>query len=130
MKVLIMDDNEDVRILVTKWLTDNKHKVISAKDGNEGIKKLTKDLDLIILDIMMPGPNTKEIIKKIKIKSPKTDVIYLTAIEAFNLTSEQKKNKWVPILEPPVLGYLQKPITKEMLLAKIKDINDTKKIIE
>lgn len=130
MKVLVVDDSEDVQILVTKWLTDSKHTVMSASNGTEGIKKLSKELDLILLDIMMPGPKTEEIIKKIKSKSPKAIVIYLTAVEAFNLTKEQEKKNWKPIFEAPVMGYLQKPITKEQLLEKIKDSFATKKIVE
>jgi response regulator RpfG family c-di-GMP phosphodiesterase len=78
----------------------------------------------------MPGPKTEDIIKKIKIKSPKAIVIYLTAVEAFNLTKEQEKKNWKPIFEAPVMGYLQKPITKEQLLEKIKDSFATKKIVE
>ncbi|MDD3888234.1 MAG: response regulator [Patescibacteria group bacterium] len=129
MKVLVVDDSEDVRILVTKWLTDSGYIVQSAANGSEGITKLSKDLDLIFLDIMMPGPKTEEIIKKIKAKSPKAIVIYLTAVEAFNLTKEQEEKKWKPIFESPVMGYLQKPISKEQLLAKIKDSFATKKIV-
>jgi len=130
MKILVVDDSEDVRILVTKWLTDAKHSVVSASNGLEGIKKLSKDLDLVILDIMMPGPKTEEIIKNIKAKSPNAIVIYLTAVEAFNLTPEQEKKNWKPVFEAPVMGYLQKPINKEQLLEKIKDAVATKKIIQ
>ncbi len=127
---MIVDDNEDVRILVKKWLISAGHDIISAIDGNDCIKKLNKNIDFIILDIMMPGPGTEAIIKNIKKKSPKAIVIYLTAVEAFNLTPEQEKNNWMPIFEPPVMGYLQKPIVKEQLLEKIKDVLKTKKILK
>jgi CheY-like chemotaxis protein len=127
MKILLVDDSEDVQILVTKWLTDSGHKVIAANNGTEGISKLSKDLDLILLDIMMSGPKIE---KKIKSKSSKAIVIYLTTVEAFNLTKEQEKKKLKPIFDAPIKGYLQKPINKEQLLNKIKDVFATKKIVE
>ena len=127
--ILVVDDNEDVRILMKKWLGDEGYNVKTAVDGNDCIKKLNKNIDLIFLDIMMPGPNIKEILKNIKKKSPHAIVIYLTAVESFNPTKEQEEKGWVPIFEPPVMGYIQKPVEKKDILNKIKDALEMKNVI-
>ena len=129
LKVLVVDDNEDVRDLTAKWLSDAGHKVITARDGDEAVKKLTKDLNIIILDIMMPGPSPKQLLEKIKKKSPKAIVIYLSAVEPFGVTPEQERKGWNPVMEPPVMGYIQKPITKNQVLAKVEDAIKMSKIL-
>ena len=129
LNVLAVDDNEDVRILVSKWLGDEGYSIKTAVDGNDCIRKLTKDLDIVLLDIMMPGPTIKTILEAIRKKSPNAIVIYLTAVESFAPTKEQIKKGWTPMFEPPVMGYIQKPIDKRELLDKIKDSLNMKKVI-
>ncbi len=129
LNILVVDDNEDVRIIVKKWLVEKGYNVETAVDGNDCIKKLNKSINIILLDIMMPGPNIRTILSKIKKKAPKAIVIYLTAVESFNPTKEQEEKGWTPIFEPPVMGYVQKPVDKGELLDKIQDAIKMKKIM-
>jgi len=122
MKILAVDDNKDVLALVKIWLEKKGHKVITAIDGADALTKLTKDLEVIFLDIMMPGLTPHEIVDEIKIKSPKADVIHLTSVVAFDLTQEQTNSGRKPVLEPPVIGYIEKPVNEESFLANFDRI--------
>lgn len=65
--ILLIDDNEFVHHMVDHALADKSFNLISAFDGHDGINKLnTHPVDLIFLDINMPGQNGFEVCKKIK----------------------------------------------------------------
>lgn len=122
LKILVVDDDEDIRILVSKWL-ENSYEVDTAIDGNDCLKKIGKTkYDLILLDVMMPGPTGGKLIKRIVEKDPESRIIYLTAVKMFKPTPEQEKKGQVPVLEEHVKGYLLKPVTKEQVISKIKEV--------
>jgi len=58
--ILIVDDEPKIRILVSKWLIDDGYLIDTASDGNDCINKTNINTDLILLDIMMPGPTPDE----------------------------------------------------------------------
>ncbi len=120
--ILVVDDDEGLRELVRIWLTNEGHSVITAVDGHECIKKLNKDIDLILLDIMMPGPTPAEIVKIIKKKSPNAIIAYMTAIDMFGVTPEQEKKGWTPVITEQVKGYIKKPIEQAKLIAELYDL--------
>ncbi|MBN1948760.1 MAG: response regulator [Candidatus Cloacimonetes bacterium] len=67
MKILIIDDDQNIRKLVSFNLSLKKHQVFAAKDGQEGIQlAISQQPDLILLDIMMPVMNGYETCKKLK----------------------------------------------------------------
>lgn len=71
-KILIVEDERAQRILFKEEISDLGHRVILARDGIEALKKMeTHQPDLIILDIMMPGMNGLETLKK-KLESNST----------------------------------------------------------
>ncbi len=120
-RVLVVDDDEDVRNLVKIWLSDD-YIVDSAVDGNDCLKKIKKNkYDIILLDVMMPGPRPAELVPAISKLLPKAMIIYLTAVEMFNLTPEQEKKGYEPVITEAVKGYLVKPIIKEQLIKKINE---------
>ena len=130
LKVLVVDDDEDVRELVKIWLKD-KYEVDAAIDGNDCLRKIKqKKYDIILLDVMMPGPRPAELIPKIAKVLPDVKIIYLTAVEMFNPTPEQERKGWQPVITKEVKGYLVKPIDKEQLLAKIKDVLTLEKLLK
>ena len=120
--ILIVDDNEDVRTLVKIWLTNEEREVITSVSGTDCVKKLTKDVDLILLDIMMPGLTPPEILKAIKRKSPDALVAYLTAVEPFNVTPEQAEKGWIPRINEQVKGYIKKPVEQAELLNHVFEL--------
>ena len=119
--VLVVDDDEGIRLLVKKYLTENKYLVNtanSAEDASDKIKIIK--FDLIILDIMMPGKSGLEFIKENR-KNLETPVILLTA--------KGQPDERVEGLEVGADDYLPKPFEPKELLLRIKNIlNKTKKI--
>ena len=126
--ILVIDDDEGIRLLVKKYLNENKYLVTtskSAEDASEKIKIIK--FDLIILDIMMPGKNGLEFIQEHKGKLD-TPIILLTA--------KGQANERVEGLEIGADDYLPKPFEPKELLLRIKNIlkktkkNDLKRVIK
>ena len=65
--VMIVDDEPDVLDTVAQILVTNGYKTIEAKDGQECLDRLREEIpDIILLDIMMPGLTTEEILRAIE----------------------------------------------------------------
>ena len=54
-KILIVDDDKEIRIALKEILEKQQYIVVEASDGDEAISKINNDIDLIILDVMMPN---------------------------------------------------------------------------
>ena len=126
--ILVVDDDDGIRLLVKKYLDENKYLVTtadSAEDADEKIKIIK--FDLIILDIMMPGKNGLEFIQEHK-DELKTPMILLTA--------KGQASERVEGLEIGADDYLPKPFEPKELLLRIKNIldktkkSDLKRVIE
>jgi CheY-like chemotaxis protein len=80
-KVLVVDDEEQVRDLFAKLLGKEKCIVKGAASGEEALEVINKEaFDVVLLDIKMPGISGIEALKKIKEKQPNLIVIMLTAL--------------------------------------------------
>ena len=130
-RILVVDDNEDVRLLVTNWLSGS-YDIESAIDGNECISKIKsgKVYDLIFLDVMMPGPKPGDLVESIVKYLPKIKIIYLTAVEMFSPTEEQEKKGYLPVITEAVKGYLVKPVDKTQLINKINEVMELENLMK
>jgi len=110
--IMIVDDEKDIRDSVKTLLESKGYKVITAVDGSDCLKKLegTK-VDLVLMDIIMPGIPVKEVIPKIK-----TKVIYVSVVG----TSEAEKSELLS--SNNVVDYIQKPFDAKLLVKRIKKI--------
>ncbi len=119
--ILVVDDDNGIRSLVSKYLNENKFLVTTAYSAEDALEK-TKAIkfDLIVLDIMMPGKNGLEFIQETKDRLD-TPIILLTAKGAANERIEG--------LEVGADDYLPKPFEPKELILRINNIlNKTKKI--
>ena len=109
-KCLLVDDNKDVLIYLNRILVDTGVKVIMARSGPEALRIITDtpDLDVILLDMQMPGMNGIEVTREIR-KIRKT--IPIIAQTAFIFENDKDI-----ILEAGCDACLIKPIRKEHLL--------------
>lgn len=81
--ILVVDDEKDIRTLY-KELFGKDYKVITAKDGEDGIKQIFgKKPDLVILDIKMPKMNGLEVLRKAKSFYPSIPIILCTAFSSY-----------------------------------------------
>ncbi len=92
-KVLLVDDQENVRLLVKTTLEDSEYQFYQASNGKEAIKKtLLIKPDLIFLDIMMPGMDGFEVCRQIK-SNPETKKILVVMLTAKGQKVDVQKGK-------------------------------------
>ncbi|MBU2446513.1 MAG: response regulator transcription factor [Bacteroidetes bacterium] len=115
-KILIADDAKDI-VEVLKYNLDKEgYEVSISFDGIEAIRKANKDIDLIILDVMMPKLDGIETCKKLK-QNPETRDIPIIFLTAKNTEIDE-----VLGLEIGADDYLIKPVSIRRLLARVKTI--------
>lgn len=108
-KILVVEDDMDIHNLIKNVLEKERYDVISAYSGTEALLLIEKkDLDLILLDLMIPGLSGEEIIKKVK----NIPIIVISA----KISSEDKVNA----LSIGANDYITKPFDTNELLARIK----------
>ena len=112
--ILVVDDDEAVRLLLTRRLEKSGFRVITAADGAEAIELLnTEAIDLVLLDTMMPNVNGHEVLKSVRRKHASTPlpIIMITALET-----------GPDVIEALRLGandYVTKPVDFELLFKRI-----------
>ena len=112
-KILVIDDEQDIREIIKISLTDSGFQVLEAADGKTAIELARKEKpDLITLDIMMPGIDGFQVAKIIK-QDPAIADIPIIILSVLN----QDKNKYVQ----GIVDYISKPFKPEELAAKIKE---------
>ncbi len=111
-KILIVEDEEKLARFVELELKHEGYETEKAFDGRAGLDKaLADDYDLILLDIMLPGLNGLEVLRRLQ-KEKHTPVILLTARDAV-------MDK-VAGLDAGAVDYITKPFAIEELLARIR----------
>ncbi len=123
-KVLVVDDDPDVRSFVVTVLEENQYLPLVAQDGVEGLEKIEKDPpDLVILDVLMPRGSGIRLYRKLKTdkKLNKIPVIMFTGIALRSFLKSQKalaefNGEEVP--KPDI--YLEKPVEPEELIEAIQ----------
>ena len=117
--ILIVDDEDIIRQLGADILEDVGYKVILATRGEEAIRlyqQQGKDIDLVVLDVVMPGMGGKETFRKLKEINPKIKVLLSSGYSTDGEVGE--------ILKEGVEGMVQKPYKDEELIEKVREILD------
>ncbi len=82
MKILVVDDDQHLRELYKEELEEEGYKVLVASSGQEALEIFEKESpDIVTLDILMPGMDGIEVLRKMKEKDPKLPVIMCTAYD-------------------------------------------------
>jgi DNA-binding response OmpR family regulator len=117
MKVLIAEDEKDIRRLVVFTLERAGYEVLEAPDGREALRLATENQpNLILLDIMMPFLNGYEVCRKLReISELKDTPIVLLSAKAQNYEIGEG-------LQAGATDYLIKPFIPRELAAKVKQI--------
>ena len=80
-KVLVVDDEESVRGVLRQALTDAGHHVLAAENGQQALDVLSRsDIEVMLLDIRMPGLSGRDVLSEVQVRSPATCVIMVTAV--------------------------------------------------
>ncbi len=111
--ILLVDDDTELTTLLKEVLTLEGYSVSEANDGYAGLESVTEDIDLILLDVMMPKLNGMDMLKKLREN---------WQIPVLMLTAKGEEIDRVIGLELGADDYLPKPFSDRELLARIKAI--------
>jgi two-component system, OmpR family, response regulator len=110
-EILIIEDDADIREGVRILLESEKYKVMEAENGRAGLDLLNDDVDLVILDVMMPGMSGLRTCEEIR-KTSTVPVLFLTA-------KAQESDKLIGLMAGGD-DYLPKPFSYAELLGRVK----------
>lgn len=124
-RILIVDDDEQIRMILGEYLTLQGHEYETARDGIEALAKIKLDIDLVLMDVNMPNMDGYEVIKRIRSESEFQDlpIIMVTAMAG--------REDRLRAVKAGANDFIAKPIdqteleVRTMSLLKMKEIQDT-----
>lgn len=115
MKILVVDDEQRIRELIGQYLRVAGYDVDEAKDGIEALDKVSKgDIDLCILDVMMPFMDGIACLKEMRSRGFKTPVIILSA--------KGEEYDKIAGFDAGTDDYVVKPFSPKELMARVKAV--------
>ncbi len=122
-KVLIVDDEVDFRETIVKRLRDRNLEVSDAESGMAALDLLaSQDIDVVVLDVKMPGMDGIETLREIKKKWPLVEVIMLTG--------HASVESGIQGMQLGAFDYVMKPVPLDDLLDKMRQAYERKSIQE
>ena len=116
-KILIVDDEQDVRDVIAIALSDMGYEVYTAESGEEAMKSFkTVRPPIVLTDIKMPGIDGIELLRRIKQENPDTEVIMATGHGAMDLA--------IMSLKYAAADFITKPINVDMLDVALKKVQE------
>jgi DNA-binding NtrC family response regulator len=121
-KILIVDDEQEYLDILSERMEGRDFEVDKAGNGMEALDRLSESTyDAIVMDMMMPGMDGLETLKRIREKHPDMQVILLTG--------HATVQKGVDAIKMGALDFLEKPAEIETLTAKIKEAKDNRLLL-
>jgi DNA-binding response OmpR family regulator len=112
-RILVVDDEPQIRDMVTRALEAAGYGIDSASDGRAGLTlALSGDYQLVILDILMPGADGREVLRQLRRLRPDQPVLVLSCLS--DVTAK------VDLLDAGAKDYLTKPFSLDELLARVR----------
>jgi CheY-like chemotaxis protein len=110
-KILIVEDNDFVRMQIVRFLSEEKYEIIEAADGQQALDKMNKDISMAIVDVRMEPIDGFEFVKAIRAKEIDTPVILVTGDQNPDLLAQAAK--W------GVAAVLMKPVQRDRLIKTV-----------
>jgi two-component system response regulator (stage 0 sporulation protein F) len=111
-RVLVVDDDRGIRLLLSEILTDEGYEVLEAADGAEGVTMVkVASPDLVIMDLRMPVMTGVEAIRQLK-EDPTTSQVPILAMSAGTVLRQEAA-------QLPVSGLIDKPFDIDALIARV-----------
>jgi two-component system, NtrC family, response regulator HydG len=122
--ILIVDDEPELCQALSRLLTRNGYRTLTAGNGEEGLEILrSEDVPLVLSDLMMPKMNGVELLKAAKVVSPTTELVIITGHGTIETAVEAMKMGAYDFIEKPfttttTLNVVRKALEKQQLLAE------------
>jgi len=117
-KILIIDDEVNTALLLSKFLTRNGFEVTTASSGANGLEKLKSgDFNLVLCDYRLEDTDGREILKTIKLQYPKTGVIIITGYSDIKMAVE--------LIKMGAYDYITKPLYPDEILTTVNKAIET-----
>jgi len=111
-KVLVVEDDEVLRQLLTDVLSDQDYQIEAAETGEEGLKAMEQDVfDIVLLDINLPGMDGMDVLRLVPARQPDAQVVMMTAFGTVDTAVEAMKQG--------AFDYINKPFSTDELLLTI-----------
>ncbi len=114
---LVIEDNEDNMVLITRFLEKFGYQILQAETGQLGLDMALREKpDFIILDIQLPDIDGTEVLRRLR-ESEAGKSISVIAMTSFAMAGDREK-----LLAAGCNGYIEKPIDPERVLSQIKSV--------
>ena len=121
--ILVVDDEAIVRESLRDWLSDAGHDVLVAEDGSQALTIIEKDRPSIaIVDLVMPGMDGIELLKRAKEISPSIEVIVITAYASISTA--------IAAMKQGAYDYIEKPFSPERVELLIEKLVEHQRLVE
>jgi CheY-like chemotaxis protein len=115
--VLIVEDNDDNRVIMQAWLEHAGYRVLLAKDGITSVSLAREEMpDVILMDVALPGIDGWDATANLK-THPRTQSIPIIALTAFALPDDHRR-----AAEVRMDGYLTKPVALSRVLEEVQRV--------
>ena len=115
-KILVVEDEKNIRELIKFNVENAGYEVETAVDGEEALDKLSEEIDLVVLDLMMPEIDGMEVCRRMRAREK------LRHIPIIMLTAKGEEVERILGLEMGADDYMTKPFSPRELIARIKAI--------
>lgn len=115
-KIMVVDNEPDIVDLTRTVLELGGYTVVPSYSGEEALRKLeAEQVDLVLLDIMMPGMSGWDVFNRIKKRNKEIKIAFMSVLEI----SDKRKQV---LLDEGLADYIMKPFDKETLLSRVDKI--------
>ena len=116
-KILVVEDDQDIRLLLVGTLADIGYQVAEAADGGIGVRRaVAEDPDIILLDVMMPVMDGFQVLEKLK-ENPATHPIPVIMVSA-----KGQEQDIMRAMRDGAWGYVIKPWNPDDLESKLRNV--------